>query len=267
VQCKGFKVQEIGPDQYRQIRESIQTFISSDLTATTYIVVHNRDSRRRDLVAEIEELLREIVSKGKATEAFLWPRQQIVTAAFQRMETLLCDALRKNSTDLAEHFKGLFRFSDPYVDHVPVTERTLTFRRGAACEIGGLSGPVLRDPRAAIESASGTQWTLLTGQFGLGKTTTALAAARDSERPTVFVPCQTIPTGVFSEGNTNGLTKRIVENLSLLDELPDDDRHHLKGMAAAVLSYLLREPKTPFTFILDGLDEHHFFSSLMACSV
>jgi len=42
VQCKGFVVQDIGPDQTRQVRASIEKFSQSKVLVDIYLVVHNR---------------------------------------------------------------------------------------------------------------------------------------------------------------------------------------------------------------------------------
>jgi hypothetical protein len=261
VQCKGFKVQELGADQYRQIEASIQAFIDSDVTASIYLVVHNRDNSDKDRVARVEQLLAEAVSRGKATKALLWPRQRIVTEAFDRMTELLVVALRTRSTEIAKTASRLFRFGSAYVEQVPLSKRKITFRRDEPCEISSVAAGISR-ARETLDQASGTNWTILTGQFGLGKTTTALAAAVASKRPVVLVICAAVPSKVFTDGSTNGFTRHIVNTLAPLDDLCDQDRDLLMPMAASVLSYLLREPKSPFVFILDGLDEHHFFATL-----
>ncbi len=262
IQCKGFKVQELGPRQIRDIERSMRKFLRSDATAGTYLIVHNRDGRNRELARRVNVLLEHIVRSGKARQAYLWDRQEVVRRAFGGMEAVLERALQSRSRGLAEHFAGLFRFAGCHVDDVPVSERTLTFRRGMAADLGDLQGPILRNPTALLEEASGTKWIMLSGQFGVGKTTAALAAATGSRRPTVFVPCQAVAADVFTAGSTNGLAKHIVNSLSLLDEVNEQDRLPLTGMASAVFSYLLRKPNSPFLFVLDGLDEHHVLATL-----
>jgi hypothetical protein len=262
VQCKGFKVQELGSEQIRDIEDSIQTFLDSDAVADTYLVIHNRDGRNRELDTRVRLLLDQVVKAGKANTADLWDRRRTVNEGFRRMEHLLELALRGRADAMSEHFGRLFRFAQCHVQTVPVSERSLRFRRGAPAEFGPLRAAIPRDPAEALEEASGTNWVILSGQFGAGKTTAALVAATGSSRPAVFVPCQEVPGGVFTAGSTNGLCRHIVETLALLDDIEESDRPPLTGMAAAVFSYLLREPKSRYLFILDGLDEHHVLARL-----
>jgi hypothetical protein len=62
VQTKGFTVDaaQLGREQIRQCRKSIQKFCASGLAADRYILIHNRDGRsasfRKAVLAELEQL-------------------------------------------------------------------------------------------------------------------------------------------------------------------------------------------------------------------
>jgi hypothetical protein len=53
VQCKGFVVQDIRPDQARQVRRSIEKFSQSGLFVGTYLIIHNREGYNLDFHREI----------------------------------------------------------------------------------------------------------------------------------------------------------------------------------------------------------------------
>lgn len=262
VQCKGFKVRELDKPQARDVEESIQKFLDSGESAETYVVVHNRDGRNRDFAKRVETLLRRVVKAGKANEAILWDRQQVLAQVFGRMQQLVEAMLLERSRALSVHLRSLFRFADCHVSAVPVSERRLIFRRGASPQVGELQGPTIRNPTALLERASGTNWVVLTGQFGAGKTTAALLAATNSVRQTVFVPCQAVPAAVFSGGTTSGLLTHIADELPALEHIADEDRAAVAKIARTVVVYLLRKPKSDLLFVLDGLDEHHALATL-----
>lgn len=262
VQCKGFKVQQLGADQARQAEESIERFKASDSRTKTYLLVHNRDGRDRQFATRVSQALAVLVQSGKAEEAYLWDRQTLLKKAFDQMQAVLTRALHAYSSDLLGHVQGLFRFGEVRVSNVPAVEEELIFRRDAPCKRHRLSASSPRNVGEIIEGSSGRQWTILSGIFGLGKTSAALHAARLSARPVVLLPCATVPEAVFRSGQTNALTGHVSRILNLLDEVEDQDREALQKMAASVLSYLLRSVSSPFVFVLDGLDEHRALASL-----
>jgi hypothetical protein len=259
VQCKGFKVQDIGADQIRQIEDSINKFLESDTSALTYLVVHNRDGRNPELTARTQPLLDRIVAAGKARRAEILDRNELLNRICDELKTRISEALHRRSQQLLGRFNRLFRFSELYVEEVPVAQRELTFQRDAACSATALAPTERLSVSAAIRASSGTRWTLLTGQFGTGKTTSATRAAASSTRPIVLVPCATVPSEIFSHGGTNQLSRHVVRSLELFEDI--DLEAPLRQLAGSVLTYLLRHEVSPFVFILDGLDEHHMFAS------
>lgn len=262
VQCKGLKKQLIDRTNIADMEESIRKFSASDATADTYILLHNRDGSNREVPLRLEPLLRGLEATGKARRALLWDRQHLLKECFTRMQHLVEQALLLHSAEAAAHFVSLFRFASCHVAEVPVSERSVILRRGAAVDLGPLDGPRGRNPAALLEAASGNSWLVLSGDFGTGKTTAALAAASQSGRPTVFVSCQAIPASVFKGGMTTELVKCVIPSLPLLDALSANDRESLSKMAAGLVSHVLRKPDGSYLFILDGLDEHHELGAL-----
>jgi hypothetical protein len=260
IQCKGFEERELGQRQVDQIEKSIDKFLQSGASADVYLVVHNRDGANDALRARVESRLEEVRTRGKAQRAELWDRQRTVNELFDHLQSRLEKALHERSQEALARFSALFRFGHLYVRQVPAASRELVFRRDAPCTIMNVAPAELLNVPEAISSSSGVRWTLLTGQFGTGKTTGAMRSAASSTRPILLVPCATVPANVFTHGSTNGLSQHIVDSLDLLPE--PDHFQDLRRAAGAVLSYLLRRAGSPFVFILDGLDEHHIFASL-----
>ena len=261
VQCKGFEVLTIGESQTTQTLRSIERFRESDLTTVVYLVVHNRDGSNRNFADRVGDALARLVAEGKAQSAMLWDRQRVVHELFRHIETLLVSALHQSSRNLFSAFRRLFRFASTQLSVVPAEEHELVLSRTTAPAIRQIQSVGLKDIAAFIQSSSGTHWTLLTGMFGMGKTTAALLAATNSEAPVLFLPAGSVPFPVFSGGNTNLLTRFVVESLDLLEAIGDVDKEDFYAAAASVLSYLLREKDSNFLFVLDGMDEHHFLTT------
>ena len=260
VQCKGFEERELAESQIEQIEKSIDRFRQSTSTAKTYLVVHNREGNNPDVRQRVEPLLAELVRSRKAERAELWDRQRTVNELFGQLQVRLEAALHERSRRSLASFSALFHFGHLYVHDVPAAQRELVFRRDAPFTVATETTPRLISVPETIARSSGVNWTILTGQFGTGKTTGAMRSAASSTRPMLLIPCATVPEDVFSQGATNGLSQHIVDSLDLLPQR--GYYQQLRRAAGAVLSYLLRREVSPFVLILDGLDEHHFFSSL-----
>jgi hypothetical protein len=262
VQCKGFEVQTIGANQTAQALRSIECFKQSDAVAVTYLIVHNRDGSNRDCAVRVEAALADLVKAGKAQKAMLWDRQRVVNELFWHMETLLLSALHQSSRELFEHFQRLFRFGSTQINIVPADEHELTLSRTAPPLIRQTSSTCLKNIPNFIRNSSGTRWTMITGIFGMGKTTAALCAATSAEIPVLFLPASSVPYPVLTGGMTNQLTRHVVESLALLESIEVADKDEFYGVAASVLSYLLRDKNSTFLFILDGLDENQALTTI-----
>lgn len=258
VQCKGFEVQHIGERQIDQTLRSIEKFKQSDQTAVIYLIVHNRDGSNREFVVRVEEALAKLVRAGKAKTAMLWDRQRTVKELFWQMEKLLISALYKSSQEIFSIFRKLFRFASTQLSVVPAAEHEMILSRNAAPIIRQRSSVGLANVSELIQMSSGIHWTILTGIFGIGKTTAALLTAIHSNTPVLFLRAASVPYSVFSTGGTSLLTRHVIESLNLLETINDKDKEDFYSAAAAVLSYLLRKKNSNFLFVLDGLDEHRF---------
>lgn len=261
VQCKGFQVQELGNDQIGQVIKSIEDFRKSDVVCDTYLVVHNRDGKNKKFNDIINEYLSQLVHNRKAKKAELWDRQTLLNRAFDRIKDILNDALLKHSQELLDHFQGLFEFGRYYVPIVPVIEKKLIFKRGEPCSCEDVHPVKSRDISKVLLSPSNTRWTLLTGRFGTGKTTTVLHAAPSSSKVLIFVPCSTLPSSLLLT-STNILLEEVVKSLKILNEFENKDREVLYEVAGPTLANLLKQPRSPYVLILDGLDENRAYTNL-----
>lgn len=260
IWCLGFQEIELGEEHIREAVAAIRAFRDSDITLPHYVLVHNRDGRNRTFYKEIQRELEGLVSSGKAGQAELWDRQTFLTHAFNRMMEILNESLRGHSDSLLRHFQSLFEFSASHIAEVPVLEKRLTFKRDEHCSVEEVHPMRVQDISRGLLSTEAL-WTLLSGSFGTGKTTASLHAAVSSERIIIFVPCAMLSPSEL-QTSTNQFLEEVIRSLGILDRFDEEDRKTLHDISGAVLAYLLRHPESPYTLILDGLDENSAFTHL-----
>lgn len=260
VQCKGFDVQEIGRDQITQVLQSIESFVRSDVQCDTYLIIHNREGKNAEFRSVIEQRLNDLVINGRVLRAELWDRQQLLVRADRQLEQMIIDALDRHSRESLLGYERLFPYGPAYVPRVPASESLLRFRRYEPCERVPITDRkyVLADRLVAAPSKA--RWTLLTGQFGSGKTTTVLHAAMSSARSTVLIECRSLPPGQHQIGSTTLLLEEGLKTLGILDSFSDMDQTVLYEVAGLTFKNMLKRPDPKFLLILDGLDENRFFS-------
>lgn len=262
VQCKGFEVQTLDRSQIEQVRSSIKTFRNSDYTAEVYILLHNRSGENRSFAEEVEKELKLLVDEGKARQAFLWDRERFLNHFFSAVEEALASSLRRHSEQVLKAVQKLFAFGSVHLDQVPVTHSRVIFNKFDDCQIQLVGRYENYRTTEILPDSRDSNWTILTGHFGMGKTMSVLASALSSEQPVIYVSCVSLPSSIFKAGNTSGLTQEIIRRLDLLESDHIEEYQLLVEASGAVLHSLLRREDSPYVFLLDGLDEHHFFSQL-----
>ena len=256
VQCKGFKeFEELGESQTKQILKSIKKFHESPYSCEEYVLVHNRTGENRQAAAAINEALNALREDGKATSAQLWDRQTLIKLAKRRLRTMLVDRMRQEAEQVLSNNEKLFRFGSAYVSDVPVSCQTLTFNPSADLRVDSVD--VYRVAELIL-SQSKARWTMLTGPFGTGKTTTALHAARSAGYDVIYVRAEAMTERGGTEG-TNVVFSRIVDALAVFDDFEDTTRTLASRLAGPTLAGVLKGRQTDFALIIDGLDENRIY--------
>lgn len=259
VQCKGFVVQDIGPDQTRQVLDSITTFRKSGTQVDTYIVVHNRGGQNLQFRSQITAQLREIEASGQARRAELWCRQHLLARCKPALEKIIADRLRQKAEELRTYYTSFFLHGATYLDEVPVSESRLRFRRFEPC----VKVPVathLSPVQKLILSPTEARWTMLTGTFGSGKTTSVLHAATSQVSIPVVIECKLLPVLKNEVTSTNDLLEESLKTLQILNEFSATDASILYDLAGTTFNQMLKRPTSQYVVILDGLDENRFYS-------
>ena len=121
-----------------------------------------------------------------------------------------------------------------------------------------------------LQDCSKARWTLLTGLFGAGKTTSALQAASVGERTAIFVSAAELGEGARKMG-TYALTQDITDCLRIFEHgaepidgfevLDQADEDIFEKLAGPALKSLLRSEDAEHVLVLDGLDENRTYLS------
>lgn len=262
VQCKGFEVEFLGPDQQRQIEKSIDSFKKSGERCALYLVVHNRDGRNAEFRANINSKLRELVEIGSAEKVELWDGQYLLNRVHERMSQLLDESLRQRARQIAQKNERLFQFGAAYIPEVPSKQSILRFQRWEPCVVERDFPTATLNVAELVQQPLETGWTILTGEFGAGKSTVVRHVAEVSKRPVILIQASEISPHHFTSGQTTLLMSDVVANLEIFAEYTENDSETLLQLAAPTLTRLLRRPESDYLVIVDGLDENRAFTNL-----
>ncbi|MDP1961008.1 MAG: hypothetical protein Q8K93_02280 [Reyranella sp.] len=260
VQCKGFFAdRRLDETHYKQIEESLDKFVASSLKCEEFVLFHNQTGENGEITRKIQAQLRHLVVLGKAKTTRLWDRQTIVRDAKYRLDKMVIERLREETSTLLEQVTSVFRFGGVHVSDVPFSEHRLILLRHEPPKIEPVNRRSTGAMAELIVGRTDKRWTLLTGVFGSGKSTSALHAALDSNEIVAFVRCADIEFE-HGFGGTNSLLRRVTQALHLFDDYDDEDRKALEIYSGPTLRIALSRQNSGAVLILDGLDENRTFS-------
>lgn len=194
VQCKGLEVLEINNTHKKLALDSISKFQESGISTDHYLLIHNRDGKNRDFANEIESALKKLLSSGSAAKVALWDRQRFLGEVFAFVGDLLEQRLREYSRQTLTRFQELFRFGRCRVSSVPVTESRMKLKRNSPAVLEEMVEQDALEISWHLKTQKGVpRWSILVGNFGLGKTAAALHLGIQSDRVVIHVPCAAIP--------------------------------------------------------------------------
>ncbi|MEG3958896.1 hypothetical protein [Microcoleus sp. herbarium2] len=267
IQCQGFDDLILGNKQAEAVRKSVDKFISTGYKCKKYYVIHNSQSGAggqlfQEFDDSVKSCLKSLYERGISKELpELMDRKKFIKEASKRLESILRSSLNTYSKNLKNKIQERFKFSSYYIPGVPLSEIQVGFRN--------FDFPVMGKVKSFLGNYSVTEsilsdskkirWTLLHGEPGSGKTTTALQASGLEGKTVLFVPCELFSFADLQSG-TNVLLEQIVRSLDILgDEFSDQDKEIILGFSGATLSNIL-ENSDAHALIFDGLDENRFYS-------
>jgi hypothetical protein len=267
VQCKGFAVTIPGPDQLRQAKASIEKFANSGLHARLFIFVHNRDGRAREFTSEVKKLLAGLVSSGRCNEVEFLDVNDLLNSCKAALRTRLTAGLRRVAEKKLREFRELFAvMGDPLMD-VPATEHRLLLNPTGPANLDVVAPARRRNVRELLRSRSDSKFTLLVGNFGVGKSTAGLlaAASEQADEPTIiFAECAYFSYDRIGSG-LSVLLEEALKAAGVFDDFPSND-HDMYRLASPLLREELGnrgqtlDAPHRYVFLLDGLDENRLYA-------
>lgn len=254
--CLAFSGPELGEAEIRQVREVIRRFAGSAVRTGLYLLVHNCESRSRDAREAIAAELQELTYAGRAERVESWDRQRLLGEAFNGMLRHARAALQEANLSTAplETLKSQAGFVP--LEEVPCGLSLLRFNQHQLFDVVPQPQELL-DPATAILDPEGELLTLVTGEFGLGKTTAVARAVARETRPIVYV------AGARITKDTSG-KKDFLQQCFDLEQLfsgfPTEDHPTLEKLSRGVIEYLLQDTESQALMIIDGLDESAFLA-------
>ena len=260
IQAKGFKIEDnLTISQVeKQILPSINKFKASPVQCETYIIIHNRHGDDSYLREKIESELSSLIDNQSARFTYLWDLSKTLKELKTGIDKTVRNKLRERSQAILDENNSMFYYSSSYIDKVPasVSEWQTNSRTPPQKNSRFLD----QSASKLISSSSSARYSLLIGSFGIGKTTTVLHATSNKDLDLIYIRASSILREAGSQG-TNFLMLNVGKTLDLFDHLPMDTATVLEPVIGAVLGRILRQPDDRFAVLIDGLDEHPFYSS------
>jgi hypothetical protein len=256
VQCKGFGVKEyeLGDDQIRQCKDSINKFINSGIKAHTYLLVHNRIPHNETFRTEMEFEARRLKQSKQIQNVEIWGAQKLLQEATKAVRNRCLKIVHLNESMVDEFLIDPFPFSP--LEEVPLKISELKFNRNRMISELAIA-ETIADPSKQLLQTTGSNLALMLGRAGYGKTTSALRTLADKSKRVFYLSAATLPRDV---GNTDTLLTRWIKLDKLFDGVLEEDFPIVEQLSAPALNYILKDEATPVILILDALDESIYFS-------
>jgi hypothetical protein len=256
VQCKGFAVKEheLGNDQIRQCKDSINTFRESGLKADVYLLLHNRIPNNETFRLEVGQAAESLKESGQVGEVYVWGAQKLIQEAVKKVRERCTRILQLNESKAQE-----FLIDPPIcnpLEEVPlqISEITITPNRKIK---ETENADYISDPALKLLRTDRSNLSLMLAQAGYGKTTSALRTLANESRKVFYLSAATLPREV---GNTDTLLKRWIRLEKLYEGVLGEDIPILERLAAPAIDSILKDEESPVILILDALDESIYFS-------
>lgn len=262
VQVKGFKADEqlLKSQVKNLIIPSIQKFRASQLKCSLYILLHNRDGSNRALASEIQTHLDELKTAGIAKEVLLLDRDNFVIKLRDQIHLLLKERLKARSLSLLKQQESFFHFGNLFIEQVPLS--THKWKPNTSIKHSFNNANFLdTDVAKLISSPQEVRYAILIGTFGIGKTTLALRSAATKDHAVIYVRAHTISPHYRGGQGTTTFFRNLNNELDLLEGFPADTAEILNELVGTALARILRQVKSEFVLILDGIDENNSYST------
>jgi hypothetical protein len=255
--CQVFQQDEICGDELQSCRRAIHAFAESSLRTNIFLFIHNRDGRDSGFRKFIQADLDHLVASGRTERAELWNRQRLLKEAFNGMLRYTFASIQRKNLSTAPIEAVMRHLPFLPLEEVPCSTSRLVFDR-YQLKSKTLLAESIEDPANAILDRRSGSLFLLTGSFGLGKTTAvARALARESAH-LLYVAGARISSKIVR--GTKDYLQHSINERELFEDFPGEEHPILAQLVRPVLQGLLHDPDTPLIMVIDGIDESGFLS-------
>ena len=246
VQCKGWEVLEdqLGQKQINQCLKSIDSFKKSGLKAKEYILVHNRIGKDKSFREPIENELRTLEVSGQVKKAKLWSAQKLLQVVFNAFQDRCLAEIKRSNINNFKNFQDLEQIRWEPLEKVPLQSSVFLVEPTRLIR-SKQSIPKVSDPCHELLS-KGQSISILVGQAGFGKSTTAFRLANLSNHKTIYVPAAMITRKTANV--TTFLKQAITPEELLKDSSPENQPIHAE-IAYTVLENVLKMKNTKLILI------------------
>jgi hypothetical protein len=191
---------------------------------------------------------------GQARQVHIWGAQKLLQEASKAIRNRCLQILLLDESKAAQFLIEPPLYSP--LEEVPLRISELTFNKNRMIAESATED-VIADPTKQILQTARSNLSLVLGQAGYGKTTSALRTLADRSKKIFYLSAATLPRNV---GNTDTLLKRWINLEKLFEGVLEEDLSIVEQLAGPAITYILKDEETPVILILDALDESIYFS-------
>lgn len=258
---------DLSEESAHQIGAIAQSFLDAGFICDKYWILHNHQHGNRGAIflsflSKLNEYRVKLESSKKINNVLVVPRQDFINEAQKKFKKLLTSLLQNYSDKYRLDIEHRLDFGKYYIENVPAEESEINFKPYEVLpdfiEIDSNNNQKVSD--IVISERKDIRWTLIHGEAGAGKTTTALHSASSKRKIVFFVNCDVLNFDSLHLG-TNVLFELILRSLNILDDEFEDetDRELFYSLSGATLVPILAHSENHI-LIFDGLDENRFYS-------
>jgi len=255
--CQTFAGDDIEGAETQRSLAAIRGFARSGQRTGIYLVIHNRDGRNSAYREAIQPDLDVLVASGQVERAEIWDRQRLLREAFNGMLRYVFAAMQQKNLSTAP-IEALTEHA-PYspLENVPYSVSSLIFNQYQLTSVKDL-GDQIADPAAAILHRGSGNFFLLTGSFGLGKTTAVARALAQGTAHLLYVAGARISRNNVT--STKDYLAHCINEEELLEAFPEEGLPTFRLLVRPVIQRIVSEPDVPLVTVIDGIDESSFLA-------
>jgi len=267
IQFKGFEITgSLGKSQLEQVRNSVDSFLASNLCCERYILFYNREGYDQDFEKDAQSIVDELTVKGKASLAEVWNISDAVKFLQSSLDNIVKKKMISVSAKKAKDQQSHFLFGNVLLNDVPYQEATWSFSKNAKTTLSEFCvTPSVQLRKRLTTIVPDTRWTMLIGAFGMGKSTIAVSLGNEVGKAIVYIPANEILHFNNGGGSETNLWRDVARYLDVLGDVMGVEKitpDFLDNLVADSISRMMRGGKENMILVIDGLDENRHFSHI-----